>query len=191
MHLATILLSGTIAILPRYYIAILPAVLAALAPSANRKAATQSSQYRVGVGIFVVLVAFSALNIRGDFYPLLDHDFYVVAERSTRAQDLLALQVIGTRALVATDLPVMVGRQVFFRLRYPEMGYVDATPKNIIPVFIDPVDELPDKFAMLIEQRFPNPLIEIEKTAADLGYEFSYQAFSVGEYQSQLVIASR
>lgn len=190
-HLATILLSGTIAILPRYYIAILPAVLVALVPAANRRAATPSLSYRVGVGFILALVIFSALNVRGDFYWVPNHDFYVVAERSTRAQDLLEMQVIGTRELAAIDLPLLVGRQVFFRLQYPEMGYVEATPEHIIPVFIAPVDELPDEFAMLVEQRFPNPLIAIEEAAEDQGYELSYRDLAVGEFRSKLVIASK
>ena len=198
VHVATILLSGTIAILPRYYIAILPAVLAALVPPSPERGPglepepePQHRRYRVGVGLVIVLAVFSILNVRGDFYPLPDHDFYVAAERSTRAQDLLELHVIGTRELVATDLPLLVERQVFFRLEYPGMGYVDETPDNITPVFIESDTALPDTFAMLIERRFTNPLVEIEEAALDLGYELDYQDFSVGPYESQLVVASR
>jgi hypothetical protein len=191
VHLATILLSGTIAILPRYYIAILPAVLAALIPPQPEPAPERLPRYRVGVGLVIVLAVFSILNVRGDFYPLPDHDFYVAAERSTRAQDLLELHVIGTRELVATDLPILVERQVYFRLEYPGMGYVDKTPDDMTPVFIEPDTALPDTFAMLIERRFTNPLVEIEEAALDLGYELDYQDFSVGPYESQLVVASR
>lgn len=191
VHLATILLSGTIAILPRYYIAVLPAVLAALIPPQPEPAPERLPRYRVGVGLVIVLAVFSCLNVRGDFYPLPDHDFYVAAERSTRAQDLLELHVIGTRELVATDLPILVERQVYFRLEYPGMGYVDKTPDDMTPVFIEPDTALPDTFAMLIERRFTNPLVEIEEAALDLGYELDYQDFSVGPYESQLVVASR
>lgn len=71
------------------------------------------------------------------------------------------------------------------------MGYVDERPADVTPVFIEPVNALPDEFAMLIETRVTNPLVEIEKAAVELGYELTYRDFRVGPYRSQLVIASR
>lgn len=191
VHLATILLSGTIAMLPRYYIAIVPTVLATVIPGGQPDAVEPSTRHRVGVALLVLLTFFSVLNRRGDFYPLPDHDFYVVAERSTKAQDLLALHVAGTRELVAIDLPLLVERQVHFRLKYPEMGYVEKTPDRMTSVFTYNITELPDEFAMLIERRFTNPLVPIEEAAIDQGYQLTYQNLSVGPYQSQLVVASR
>lgn len=190
-HMATMLLSGTIAILPRYYIAIVPAIVATLLPIQREKGQRSSFTYLVGVGFTIVLAGFSLLNVRGDFYPRPNDDFYVIAERSTRAQTLLELQMLGTKQLVATDLPVLVERQVFFQLEYPEMGYVDEMPDQIIPVFFAPPDNVPEKFAMLMERRVSNPLVPYEQTALEQGYELTYDDLRVGPFQSQLIVASR
>lgn len=191
VHVATMMLSGTIAILPRYYIAILPAAIAALLPLDREFEAGSRSAYLVGVGFVVVLAVFSVLNLEGDFYLRPDDDFYIIAERSTRAQALLELQVLGTRQLVATGLPILAERQVHFRLEYPGMGYVDVTPEEVISVFIERPGDFPDEFAMLIERRFTNPLVAIEQAAPVLGYDLSYENFSVGPFHSQLVVASK
>lgn len=191
VHLATMVLSATIVVLPRYYIAILPAVLVALLPSDLQTVGRRSRSHLVATGFFIVLAMFSILNVRGDFYPRADDDFYVIAERSTRAQQYLELQMIGTRELVATGLPILVERQVFFQVQYPEMGYVDEVPEEVIPVFIEPVTQLPDEFAMLIERRYANPLVPFEEEAQDLGYELAYRELRVSQFESQLVVASR
>lgn len=191
VHVATMLLSGTIAILPRYYIVILPAVLTAAAPGRLGISETPTPAYRLAVWLLVLLGVFSVVNVRGDLYPLPDHDFYVAAERSTRAQELLALHEVGTEELASLDLPLLVERQVHFRLEYPGMGYVEKTPDDVTPVFIEPVTELPDEFAMLIERRFTNPLVEIEQAALDQGYELEYTEITSGPFRSDLVVASR
>jgi hypothetical protein len=191
IHVATMVLSGTIAMLPRYYIAILPVVLAAIVPPEHPVAALTPTRRTIGVILLMVLCIFSLANIRGNYYPRPDHDFYVAAERSTRAQDLLALQVEGTRLLVQQKLPLLVERQVYFRLEYPGMGYVDSTPDDITPVFLNLPIDLPDKFAMLIERRYTNPLVAVEEAALSRGYDLSYRELKVGNYTSQLVIASK
>lgn len=191
VHLATVLLSGTIAILPRYYIAVLPAVIVAFLPLEGDVAISVKASRVAPLALIAVLGIFSIVNVRGDFYPLPNHDFYVAAERSTRAQDLLALHVVGTRELVATGIPLLVERQVHFRLEYPGMGYVDSTPEETIPVFIEPIQELPERFAMLIEREYTNPLIPIEEAAIDLGYSLEYEEIAVGPYRSRLVVATR
>jgi len=191
VHVATMLLSGTIAILPRYYIVLLPVVLSALAPVEPEAAEARSPSYRLGVALIGALALFSIINVQGNYYPRPDDDFYVVAERSTRAQDLLALHVLGTRKLVASGLPILAERQVHFRLEYPGMGYVDERPDDFVSVFIDYPETLPDRFVMLIERRFTNPLESIEQMALDEGYTLSYEEMSVGGFTSQLVTATR
>lgn len=190
-HVATMLLSGTIAILPRYYIVILPAVLATLLPIQQDAGTRRSQGYLLGVGFVIALAGFSLLNVQGNFYPRPNDDFYVIAERSTRAQTLLELQMLGTKELVDTNLPVLVERQVYFQLEYPEMGYVDETPELVIPVFFEPLDDMPEEFAMLMERRVSNPLVPFEERAPDLGYELEYSDLTVGPFRSQLIIASR
>ena len=191
VHVATMLLSGTIAILPRYYIVLLPTVICALLPARQHHTEERPPVHTVATALLVVFAVFSILNVRGDLYPRPDDDFYVVAERSTRAQDLLELQVQGTRQLVATELPLLIERQVHFRLLYPGMGYVEETPEDVTSVFIDPPRDLPDRFAMLIERRFTNPLVPIEEAAIEEGYTLEYTDLQVGPFESQLIVASR
>jgi hypothetical protein len=178
-------------ILPRYYIAIMPAVLAALLPTEDQRHSGRQIRYWAGVALVSGLALFSLLNVRGDFYPRPDDDFYVIAERSTRAQDYLELQTLGTQKLISTGLPLVVERQVFFQLDYPEMGYVEATPTDVTPIFIQPDAQLPDSFAMLIERRYANPLVEVEGEASELGYDLEYEEVTYGPFSSELVIASR
>jgi hypothetical protein len=138
-----------------------------------------------------LLGVFSLINVRGAFYPLPDHEFYVVAERSTRAQDLLDLHVLGTRELVASGLPIIADGNVHFRLTYPDMGYVDNAPGEFISVIGSIPEELPDEFVMLVERRFRNLLLKIEQSALDQGYNLNYRDLVVGPYRSQLIVASR
>jgi hypothetical protein len=191
VHIATMVISATIVILPRYYIAIMPAVLAALLPTEQQRHAEHKGRYWAAVAVVSGLALFSIVNVRGDFYPRPDDDFYVIAERSTRAQHYLELQMLGTQKLVSTELPLVVERQVFFQLEFPDMGYVEATTTDVIPIFLEPDAELPETFAMLIERRHANPLIAVEEEASAMGYDLHYEDVSYGPYRSQLVIASR
>ncbi len=190
VHVATVATSGTIIILPRYYIAILPVMVVALLPTEESLAAKRAGAF-AGVALVALLGLFSLVNIRGDFYPHPDHDFYVITERSTRAQTLLDLQMEGTRQLVATGLPLVVERQLYFQLNYPEMGYVAETPDSVIPAFLEPIDELPPEFAMLIERRVANPLVPIEERAKAEGYRLEYHDLTEGGFRSQVVVATR
>lgn len=191
VHLGTILTSGTIAILPRYYIVILPPVLVAALPNAEPGQPLFERKRVLALSLVTALAVFSIINHRGDFYPLPNHDFYVVAERSTRAQDLLRLQIEGTKRLASTGLPIVVGTQAVFRYMYPDMGYVSERPEQIISLIDARPDELPDSFAMLIERRYKNPLATIAQTASAQGYDLVYEVLSNGEYEFQLIIATR
>ena len=191
-HLATIVTSGTIALLPRYYIAILPAVLASLPPLERPDAQTTANRRRIfALGGLTALVVFSLVNRQGDFYPLPDHSFYVLAERSTRAQTMLELQVEGTRRLVATGLPVAAGLNEHFRLLYPDMGYVSETPDKVISLVEGWPSEPPESYAMLIERSYANPVKDLAEMAAQEGYDVQYETLRVDGFESQLAIASR
>ena len=186
----TMILSRTIAILPRYYIAILPALLASLLPREQPDGRTAPKARMVGIGLVSALAMFSLINVRGDFYPLPNNEFYVLAERSTRAQELLELQVAGTQELVATDLPLIVDGPTHFRLAYPDLGYVDDPSNSVITTYEAPPD-LPDEFAMLIERRFGNVLVGIEERAKAEGYTLEYRDITLGGFGSELIVASR
>jgi hypothetical protein len=191
VHLATIALSGTIALLPRYYIAILPPILVTATPKLTSPGTHLGGKTTMAAGLLAALALFSVVNHHGDFYPAPDHDFYVVAERSTRAQELLELQVEGTELLAATGLPIMVDNPAVFRLIYPEMGYVERQPEEVISVVNGIPDELPDSFAMLIERRYANRLVTIEEKAISQGYDLHYEHLSRLGFEFQLVIATK
>lgn len=186
----TMVLTQTIAILPRYYLVLLPAMLVSLLPAEHGRGHERGRVQLASLGLVTALALFSLVNVRGDFYPLPNNEFYVSAERSTRAQDLLKLQIAGTRMLVATDLPVVVDGPIDFRLKYPDLGYVTASPDTVITTYQLPRD-LPDEFAMLIERRYANPLVEVEKRAKQEGYKLKYQEIWYDGYQSELIVASR
>ena len=185
----TAVLSGTIAILPRYYIVLLPMMLVAVLPGEHSKG-RRPVAIVAGVGFVLVLAIFSLLNVRGDYYPYPDDEFYVLAERSTRAQELLELQIVGTRELVATGLPLVVDGPTHFRLRYPDMGYVDQTPDHVMSTF-QRLEQLPDEFATLIERRFGTSLLAIEERALDEGYVLTYEDLTYRGFDSQLIVARR
>jgi hypothetical protein len=190
-HFATVVLSGTIAVLPRYYIAVVPAVLASLPPVEGSDAQTERRRRLVAIGGMTALVMFSLVNRQGDFYPLPDHDFYVLAERSTRAQELLQLQIEGTRRLAATELPIAAGLPEHFRLLYPDMGYVSETPEGVISLVEGWPSEPPATYAMLIERRFDNPVLNLSEIAESEGYMLEGEVLRVDGFESELVIASR
>lgn len=186
----TMILSRTIAILPRYYIIIVPALLASLLPREEPQDRAAPRARMIAIGLVGALTVFSLINVRGAFYPLPNNQFYVLAERSTRAQDLLELQITGTRALVATDLPLVVDGPTHFRLAYPDLGYVDDPSNPVITTYETPRD-LPDRFAMLIERRFGNALVPIEERAIEEGYTLEYENVTFGGFRSELIVASK
>ena len=189
-HVATVILSGTITVLPRYYIDVLPVVMATILPASLFAERAMSSRAWLATGFLGLLAIFSIANYRGDLYYFKDHSFYVAAERSTRAQDLLTLQVQGTRALAATGLPVVVGHQESFRVAYPGMGYVNETPSHLISIQHGWPDSLPARFAMLLEPRVDNAVIAFEESLIERGFQFDYQELRVGGFDSRVAIVS-
>ena len=191
IHIATVVLTGTITILPRYYVDILPVVIPSILPVSLFAEPLRKPKNAMAVILLSVLALFSLANYRGDLYFFKDHSFYVAAERSTRAQDLLALQVEGTRALADTGLPAVIGHQEFFRVTYPEMGYVDQTPRELISLQHGWPTTLPARFSMLLEPRVNNAVNDFEEHLIEQGYEFEYQELSVGGFDSRLAIVNR
>jgi hypothetical protein len=191
-HLATVVSSGTIAVLPRYWIAVIPAVMASLPPRAMPapSAVDQKRKVFAVVGL-TALAALSVINRHGDFYLQRDHPFYVMAERSTRAQDLHQLQIDGTRLLAATGEPIIAGLNEHFRLLYPDMGYVAETPEDVTSLVEGLPSKLPESFAILIERPYANPLIDLSETAEDEGYVLDREILRVAGFESELIIASR
>jgi hypothetical protein len=191
-YLGTVLLTGTIAMLPRYWIAVIPAVLVSLPPAAIPSESTADRKWRIlVVAGLAVLVLFSIVNRRGDFYPLPDHSFYVVAERSTRAQELLQLHIEATRHTAAIGVPILAGWPEYFRLIYPEMGYVRQSPDNVISGIDGWPTELPDSFALLIEVGYGNPRSDLADMLEARGYELITETLRVGGFETEVIVASR
>ncbi len=66
-------------------------------------------------------------------------------------------------------------------MRQEVISLVDSWPNE---------QELPDRFAMLLETRVANPVIAFEEALLDAGYMIDYEDFRVGGFDSQIAIAS-
>ncbi len=186
LHSLVIMTTRGTAVLPRYYVAILPLITISVAILLYRRS------HRVAIIFLSIVTTTSLINSSGDLYPAKDSDFYVVAERSTRAEDLIALHEIGARRLEQlSDRTLLVDRQMYFRLSYPEMQYVSHSPEDIVPVSAHSLDSIPDRFAMVIERRLGNPLVAIEELALEGGWHLEREDLSAGPYTSELILGTR
>lgn len=190
IHVGTILVAGTIAVLPRYYVLILPAVVASLAPE-ERAGQRPNSGLAMGILPLTLLAVFSILNVHGDLYQAADHDFYPVAERSTRAQDLIALKEESTKRVAAVDLPVLANRQLYFRLEYPGLGFVEERPTKVVPVFLETPEPLPRSFVMLDERHWVDSSRGVLDDASADDYKIDVERIRREGFWADLVLAER
>lgn len=145
--------SQGIPFLPRYYIAVAPAVVAGILTFLSVKWRPAGL-----VAVSVLLLAF-AININGRFYSFTDHPYYALSERSLAYRDLLALQLEDVALLseLSREMPVYYDYFGFYRLEYSELGYSDGPLESGISVFHHrklaeaPLAELPDRFAFIFE----------------------------------------
>lgn len=186
--LYTIVFTHGVSFLPRYYVALLPLWLLVVAIYLR----TQHHQ-RVVIGVLSMLAVFSIVNWDGRLYPLSDHPHPVMAERSVGgAKEYLELEVAGTRALaeLSDSVDVLVlGREMWFRFRYPELGYIREAPHNVIRV--SEVVDLPDTFAWLDEpypSGFEDQLMDLAEQG---GWVVEVLPISHGRWTSDLVVARK
>lgn len=184
----TIVATQGVSVLPRYYVALLPLWLVVMTVHLR-----EAHSKRMAVGVLSLLVLFSVVNWDGRFYPLADHVHPVMAERSAGgAQEYLELEVAGTRALAELSDSVdalIVGREMWSRFQYPELGYVSESPKNIIRV--SEADDLPDEFAWLDEPHQGGYEEQLLETVEQDGWFVEVTPITVGRWTSDLIIARR
>lgn len=187
LHLATMALSQAVSILPRYYIALVPLWLVVVAVYL-----LEEHSQRVAVGFFVLLISFSILNWSGTLYPLADHSQAPMAERSPGGgKEYLEMEIAATRALVdSSDLVdvLLVDNAVWFRVTYPELGFVDEVPDNIHLGLIDETS-LSDSFAWIEEPHIAPAMVTPAQVAESAGWTVERATVWDGRWLSELINA--
>jgi hypothetical protein len=188
LHVATMVLSQAVTILPRYYVAVLPIWLVVVAVDL-----VESHSKRVGVGAMLVLMAFSLVNWNGTFYPLPDHPQAPMAERTPGGgRTYLEMEIEGTRALVdsadSVDL-IISGQAMQFRLRYPELGFVSDVPGNVV-LGPDLESDPPGSYAWVEEPHIPERVLTPAEVAVEMGWEIERSPLWDQRWQSDLVIVN-
>lgn len=139
-----------IPLVPRYYIGIIPVVIAGVI--------TQFATFRrkwAAVAASIMAIVFIA-NFSGRLYPYGDHATYSVAERSFAYRNLLEIQRLGIVRLeqIGQFQTVLYDYFRFYQFSYPEMGYTRGPPQSGLSVFHTgrlTLTDLPDRFAFLYE----------------------------------------
>jgi hypothetical protein len=147
------LISQGIPFLPRYYIALLPPVLAGILSYLYLRSP------RLAIAAASILVLAFAINVKGLYYAYSDHPTYVLAERSLAYRDLLDLQIEDIALLtdLSLKMPVYYDYFGFYRLEYPELGYGEGPLPSGVSVFHNReladanLADLPQRFAFVFE----------------------------------------
>ncbi|HUP16930.1 MAG TPA: hypothetical protein VM848_12875 [Acidimicrobiia bacterium] len=147
------LVSFGIPFIPRYYIAILPAMIAGVLSFLSSKSRL------LALSAASALIVIFVVNLNGALYPYKDHPTYALAERSFAFRDLLALQIedVGLLTELGQAMPVYYDYFGFYRLEYPELGYSKGPLESGISVFHNPelagasLENMPARFAFIYE----------------------------------------
>lgn len=184
-------ISQGIPLLPRYYIAFLPALVAGILTFLSLKS------QRMALAAGSVLILLFAVNINGLFYRFKDHPTYVLAERSLTYRDLLALQIEDISILtdLSREMPVYYDYFAFYRLEYPGLGYSDGPLASGVSVFhhrelaATSLADLPTRFAFIFE--YPvlggEVLLRIWDEAKASGAEVTETELTRGPYKVYVV----
>src|SRR5690606_27209297 len=115
-------------VLPRYWITIIPSATVYAFVYLHRRFSM------IGPAVFgLTVLCFSLVNQTGWLYPEADHPHPVFAERSLGATRYLRLQIATTRALAEAPAEQrIVDSNMWIRLLYPELGYVDEPVTNLV-----------------------------------------------------------
>ena len=115
-------------VLPRYWITIIPSATVCAFVYLHRRFSM------IGPAVFgLTVLCFSLVNQTGWLYPEADHPHPVFAERSLGATRYLRLQIATTRALAEAPAEQrIVDSNMWIRLLYPELGYVDEPVTNLV-----------------------------------------------------------
>ncbi len=188
-HLSALFLTASYPVLPRYYLVIVPALVGLVSVGLEARGPLEA---RVVLAAFL---AFAVANSWGALYPLRDPPAYVATERSLRAQYLIDLAQQGASWLSEQeDRTLVVDRPMWFRLRYPESGYVDRREDDLVMAFqIGDPPPIPDRFALVIEQdpRHAPALAEVVDLAREGGFTVVEREITSGPFRSRLVTGDR
>jgi hypothetical protein len=188
-HLGALFLTASYPVLPRYYLVVLPALVGLVSVGLEARRPLEAR------AVLAAFLAFAVANGWGALYPLRDPPAYVVTERSLRAQYLIDLAQQGTAWLAEQeDRTLVVDRPMWFRLRYPEAGYVNRREEGLVMAFQtgDP-PPIPDRFALVIEQdpRHTLGLEELVDLARESGFTIVEREIASGPFHSRLVTGNR
>jgi hypothetical protein len=116
-------LAGDFAVVPRYYVQIIPFVLLSIFAWLEARLGTRKTLVWAAY-----LLLFFLVNANGRLYPSRDVNDFALQERSGGYEDLLGLQMLGVRSLeaVGDSIPVFYAQPVHYWLSYPFMGYSDG-----------------------------------------------------------------
>jgi len=181
----------SLGLLPRYYIAFIPVVIAGMLTFLATKSRTLAL-----AGVTALLLIFG-VNMYGLIYPFKDHATHALAERSFAYRDLLALQLEDVEILadLSQSMPVYYDYFGFYRYEYPELGYSDGPIDSGVSVFhnADLADaslaDFPPHFAFEFE--YPvlggEVLLRIWDEAKAAGADVTEIALSRGSYTVYVV----
>jgi hypothetical protein len=185
------LISQGIPFLPRYYMALLPPVLAGILSFLSLRSP------RLAIAAASIFVVAFAINLKGLYYAYSDHPTYVLAERSLAYRDLLALQIEDIALLtdLSHEVPVYYDYFGFYRLEYPELGYGEGPLPSGVSVFHNreladaTLADLPQRFAFVFE--YPvlggEVLLRIWDEAKASGAQLTETALTRGSYTVYVV----
>jgi len=118
---------GTVYVLPRYYLPIVPLLLVAVADAAARILGR-----RAMYGFLGLVLAASVMNHSGRFYPYVPGNNGSTAERSAEYVDVLTIhrELMAAAEQLPTNTPVFYGLPEHYFSSYPTMGYVSKPFAN-------------------------------------------------------------
>jgi hypothetical protein len=188
-HLSALFLTASYPVLPRYYLAVLPAIVGLISVGLEARRLFEAR------AVLAAFLAFAVANSWGALYPLRNPPAYVATERSLRAQYLIDLAQQGAAWLAEQDdRTLVVDRPMWFRLRYPEAAYVDRREEDLVTAFqIGDPPPIPDRFALVIEQdpRHAPALDELVDLARESGFTVVEREIASGPFRSRLVTGDR
>lgn len=179
----TIVFVAKLSFLPRYAIVIVPFVFFAAGQNIRERFGT------ITTGILALALAFMMMfNQTGRFYGVDGVMSEVVQESSNAHQDLIDLtDLVVSAAITDNDLPIFLHHNTWFRVMYPDLGFVEQVPSDVFhlgelpappdlpPAFIVPVTSNASQLVAVLEDLDKNP--NLRQTEV----EFTYGQFS-GRY---------
>ncbi len=120
-------MSSGFAVLPRYYVQIVPLLVVGLVYLARTRGRTAFAY-----SLLVLILVFSLVNRNGALYPRRNLENFALIERSGAYRDLLDLHLMGVAALemAASSEPVFYAQPDHYRFNYPLMEYAEGPLPN-------------------------------------------------------------